>query len=292
MKQRKFCGWDVLIYAFCLLFGFCCIFPFYYVLILSVSDPIVVLQHPFYILPYSVDFSSYKLLFTEGSLVTSAMVSVFTTFVGTVLGMLVMVMCGYALSKKYLPCRKFFMTVVLIPMFIGAQTIPYYVLIRSLGMMNTVWVLIIPTLVSSYYVIIIKNFFLSVPESLEESARIDGANDYLILFRIIMPTSTPMLISVTLFTAVAKWNEWWHAMLFITDRSIWPMQMNLRDMLANITNNANTELGAMMMTSRQTMNPENVRMAAVMITCIPILLVYPFVQKHLVKGMMIGAIKE
>lgn len=292
MKIRKFSAWDVLIYAFCLIFGFCCLFPFYYVFIISLADPIVVLKKPFYVLPYSVDFSSYKMLFSEGSLVSSALVSIFTTVVGTVLGMLFMVMCGYALSKKHLPGRRFFMTFALIPMFIGAQTIPYYVLIRSLGMMNTVWVLIVPTLISSYYLIIIKNFFLSVPASLEESARIDGANDYLILFRIIIPTSMPMLISVTLFMAVAHWNEWWHAMLFITNRKLWPMQMMLRDMLANITNNASTPLGQMMMSSRQTMSPENVRMAAVMITCLPILLIYPFVQKHLVKGMMIGAIKE
>ncbi len=290
--KKKFNGWDVMIYAFLFIAGFACLFPFYYVLIISISDPIEVLRHPLYIIPYSFDLSSYEMLLQEGSLMNGLWVSVFITVVGTILSMLVMLLGGYALSKKYLPMRKFFMTMVLIPMFVGAQTIPYYVVIRSLGMLNSIWVLIIPSLVSSYYVIIIKNAFLAVPVSLEESARIDGANDYTILFRIVLPTTLPMVFSVTLFTAVSKWNEWWHALMFINSKSSWPMQMMLRDMLANLNNTAATPLGDMMMASRATMSPENVRMAAVMLTCIPILMVYPFVQRYLVKGMMIGSIKE
>lgn len=290
--NRKFTGWDVVIYAVLILLCVACIFPFYYVFIVSFSDPVSLLQHPIYLLPFSFDLSAYRMLFNEGTLLSSALVSVFTTVIATLLSIVITVMAGYALSKKDVPLRKFFLTLVLLAMFIGIQTVPYYIIIRDLKLMNTIWVLIIPLLVDPFYLIIVKNYFLSISPSLEESARIDGANDYTILFRIIVPVSAPLLASVTLFLAVNRWNEWWHAMLFITDKSKWPMQMMLREVLSALDNSSSSNMGQMMMAQKRPMNPQNVRMAAIMITTLPILCVYPFIQKYLTKGLMIGSIKE
>lgn len=290
--KRKFTGWDAAIYAALILLCVACIFPFYYVFIVSFSDPVSFLQHPIYLLPFSFDLSAYEILFDEGTLLSSALVSVFTTVVATTLSIVITVMAGYCLSKKDVPLRRFFLTLVLMAMFIGIQTVPYYIVIRDLKLMNSIWVLIVPLLVDPFYLIIVKNYFLGISPSLEESARIDGANDYTILFRIIVPVSTPLLASVTLFLAVNRWNEWWHAMLFISDKKKWPMQMMLREVLSALDASSSSVIGQMMMAQKRQMNPQNVRMAAIMITTLPILCVYPFIQKYLTKGLMIGSVKE
>jgi len=212
--------------------------------------------------------------------------------VGTFLSMLILTMAGYGLSKKEAPLRQFLLTLVLITMFFGGQLIPYYILIRDLKLINSIWVLILPSLMNAYYLIILKNYFLTVPSSLEESARIDGANDYRILFQILVPISKPIIASISLFMAVGFWNEWWHAMLFINTPNMWPMQMMLRDILASISNSAVNPIGKMMAASYRRVNTLSVRMAAIMLTTLPILLVYPFVQKYFAKGVMLGSLKE
>lgn len=292
LSKKRISGWNALIYAILAAASLICIFPFYYVLIVSFADPIALLNQPVYILPYSFNLESYKVLMEEGTILGSAVVSVFVTGIGTFASVMIITMAGYALSKKRLPMRRFLLSMVLITMFVGAQTIPYYLLIRGLGLMNSIWVLVIPMLMDAYYLIIMKNYFLGVPASLEESARIDGANDYTILFRIVVPTSTPVIASVALFLAVNKWNEWWHAMLFISNKSIWPMQMMLREILASLNNSGMSAIGKLMASKSHVMNPQNVRMAAIMVTAIPILMVYPFVQKYFTTGLLIGSMKE
>jgi putative aldouronate transport system permease protein len=283
---------DICIYAVLLLLSFVCLFPFYYVVIVSIADPIVLLNKPFYVLPFSFNINSYRVLIDEKSIFTSKLISVFITAVGTLLSMLILIMAGYGLSKKEAPLRRFFLIMVLITMFFGGQLIPYYLLIKSLHLVNNLGVLIFPLLVDAFYLIIMKNYFLGVSASLEESAKIDGANDYRILFQIIVPISKPIIASISLFMAVSKWNEWWHAMLFLNDRAKWPMQMMLRETLANLTSSAASSIGRLMLAKYKTMNPLSVRMAAIMVTALPVLLIYPFVQKYFTKGLMIGSLKE
>lgn len=269
-----------------------CLFPFYYVIIVSFANPIVLMNKLIYALPYSFDLSAYRMLFEEGSIVSSAIISVFITIVGTVISMFIGVMAAYGLSKKRAPLRRFFMNMVLITMFFGGQLIPYYLQIKSLGLINNIWVLILPMLVSPFYLIILKNYFLTVPSGLEESAKIDGANDFRILFQIIVPISLPILASITLFYAVDKWNEWWHAMLFLNDKTIWPMQMMLREILANISTSSLSPMGRMMAARYMNMNPLTAKMAALVLTVAPIIVVYPFLQKYFIKGIMVGSMKE
>jgi len=290
--MKRFAVWDALIYGFMLLLGFLSVFPFYYVVIVSFSDSTVLMNKVLYILPYSFILDAYTLLVKEGTIFRSAGISVFVTAVGTFLSILIITMAGYGLSKKEAPLRQFFLTMVLITMFFGGQLIPYYVLIRSLKLINSIWVLILPGLMNSYYLIVMKNYFLSVPSSLEESARIDGANDYRILFQILVPISKPILASISLFLAVGFWNEWWHAMLFLNTPNKWPMQMMLKEMLANLATSSISPVAKMMAASYRKVNALSVRMAAIVITTIPILLVYPFVQKYFAKGVMLGSLKE
>lgn len=291
MKRQQTAG-DALIHLFLGLLCFLCIFPFYYVLIVSLADPIVMMNQTAYVLPYSLDFSAYKLLFEENSVFSSALISAFITVTGTALSVLITLMAAYGLSKKVAPLRTLFMNMVLITMFFGGQLIPYYLQIKSLGLINSVWSLIIPTLVSPFYLIILKNYFLTIPVGLEESAKIDGANDFRILFQIIVPISLPILASISLFFAVDKWNEWWHAMLFINDKARWPLQMMLREILANISNSSVSPVGRMMAARYKNMNPLSAKMAAIIVTALPILVVYPFLQRYFTKGIMIGSLKE
>lgn len=290
--KRKIAVSDVVIYSILGLLCFVCVFPFYYVLIVSLADPIVMMNKTVYALPYSIDFSAYKLLFEENSVVSSAGVSVFVTLVGTALSLLISLMASYGLSKKQVPLRGLFMNMVLITMFFGGQLIPYYLQIKSLGLINSIWVLIVPSLVSPFYLIILKNYFLTIPAGLEESAKIDGAHDFRILFQIVVPISLPILASISLFLAVNYWNEWWHAMLFINEKSRWPLQMMLREILANISNSSISPVGRMMAAKYKNMNPLSAKMAAIIVTAIPILLVYPFLQRYFTKGIMIGSLKE
>ena len=291
-KIRHFDLWDMLIYFILFVLSFISIFPFYYVAIISFSEPSAFLSRVLYILPYTFNFNSYRILVNDGTLFYSMLISVFITVVGTILSILIITMAGYGLSKKDTPLRQFFLIMILITMFFGGQLIPYYILIRNLKLVNSIWVLIFPMLVDAFYLIIMKNYFLGVPASLEESARMDGANDYRILFQIIVPTSKPIIASISLFLAVSKWNEWWHAMLFINDKLKWPMQMMLREMLSNLTSTGSSAIGRMMVTRYKNMNPFSVRMAAIMVTAVPILIVYPFIQKHFTKGLLLGSIKE
>jgi len=290
--MHKFNGWDILIYAVLTLLFLVCVFPFYYVIIVSIADPIDLMNKSLYIIPYSIDFNAYLLLFDEGRMISSMQISIFVTIVGTLISITMITMAGYGLSKKDAPLRQFFLVMVLITLFFGGQLIPYYVLIRSLGLINSIWVLILPMTVNSFYLIIMKNYFLGIPVSLEESARMDGANDIRILFQILVPISKPIIASISLFIAVGYWNEWWHAMLFINDTRNYPLQMMLREILSNISSSAISPIGQMMAARHRNMNPLTVRMAAIMVTTIPILLVYPFIQKYFAKGIMIGSLKE
>ena len=290
--KRKFTFGDFVLHAMLAVLAFFAIFPFYYVLIVSFADPAQFLKRLLYILPYGFDFSSYAILFMENSMFNAFGVSLFVTLTGAMLSMTLTTTASYALSKKQTPLRMVVLYMILFTMFFSGQLIPYYVLIKSLGMRNSLTVMIIPAALNTFYLIILKNYFLTVPKSLEESAKIDGANDITVLFRILVPISLPILASITLFYSVDKWNDWWMAMLFLDDKKLWPLQMVLKDLIANISASSHSPIGKLMAVKFKRMNPQSVKMAAVIVTCVPIFIVYPFLQKYFTKGIMIGSIKE
>ena len=204
--------------------------------------------------------------------------------------MIFSVTAAYVLSKKRLMGRRFFLSAILFTMLFSDGLIPTYLVICDLGLYNSVWSMILPTLISTYYLIIMKNYFASLPPSLEEAARIDGANEFTILTRIYVPISKPFMATFALFYAVERWNCWWEAFLYINDKNIKPLQIYLRDILVSF----NTQLGsqAQNMLSGDKVFVQSVQMAAIVVTMVPILCLYPFLQKYFVKGVMIGSVKE
>jgi putative aldouronate transport system permease protein len=206
--------------------------------------------------------------------------------------MLLTVIAAYALSKRAMPGRNMIMTFIIFTMFFGGGLIPYYLTVKGVGLYNSYWVMILPSAINTFYIWIMLSFFRDFPLSLEESARIDGAGDFTILLRIVIPTSLPVLASISLFYAVDRWNDWYGPMLFLTDTDKYPLQLLLRNMLINIGQILSRNEGMSAIDQSKVKIPmDSLQMAAIIITSFPIMAVYPFLQKYFAKGVMVGSIK-
>ena len=267
------------------------LFPFYSVLILAVTNAKVYAAHSPYILPYTVDFSAFREIFNDPYFRRAVSVTLFNTVVGTALNMTLSVLTAYALSRRRLAGRNVLTGLVLLTMLFSGGMVPIYVTVKAYGLMNSVWAMILPCLINSYYVLIMKNYFMTLPESLEEAAKMDGANDFQVLTRIFVPISKPFMATFTLFYAVERWNEWWNAYLYIFKKDLKPLQIYLRDLLAAYNTELAPQLQAMMENQHSSF-PMAVHMAAILLAMLPIVCVYPFVQKYFVKGIMIGSVKQ
>ncbi len=261
--------------------------PFWYVLVISLSPYSEYISNTYHLIPHAITFDNYKkaLGHTE-ALLRSLGISVFVTGVGVLISMVLTTIGGYAMSKGDLPGRKVLFAFFIITMFFSGGLVPFFIVVRGLGLGNSVWSMILPSAMSTYNMILMKNYFLTIPDSLEEAARIDGYNDVAILFKVILPISTPVIAAVSLFYAVGYWNSYFNAYLFISSAKLWPFQMYLRDL--TIANASAARSGA---TSGPQVQ-EAFKMAVVYIGIIPIVAVYPFLQKYFAAGVMLGAIKE
>lgn len=266
-------------------------FPFYYVILVSFASIKGLAQHLLYLLPYSFDLTAYIKLFKEAHFYRAFGVSVFVTAFGVMINMLLSVSGAYALSKKRLPGRNFILAAILFSMFFSGGLIPYYLVVKAVGLVNNILVLIIPTGITTMYLIIMKNYFNTIPASIEESAKIDGANDLYILIKIILPISKPFIATFALFYAVDRWNEWYNALIFISDSAKVPLQIYLRELLINM-NVQLTSSAAAVVESKAGVGIQATQMASIVISTIPVICVYPLLQKHFVTGIMIGSIKE
>lgn len=281
---------DVVIVIILILLALITVFPFYYVVLLSFSDAVSYAQHPLYLLPYSFNLTGYKAIFNEDGFLKAIGVTLFVTIVGTSVNMLLSVTGAYVLSRKQLVGRKFFLNLILFTMLFGGGLIPSYLVCKGLGLVNSIFALILPSAISTYYLIIMKNYFVSLPDSLMEAAKIDGANEMVILTKIALPISIPFMATFFLFYAVERWNEWYLATLYINKSDLRPLQTYLRGVLIEMNNTLNSI--AKEHANNSKINSMAVRMASIVVATVPILCVYPFVQKHFVKGVMIGGIKE
>jgi putative aldouronate transport system permease protein len=223
--------------------------------------------------------------------INSVGISSFVTLVGTALSLLVTTMGAYALSRKDLPFRKFLFYFIVITMYFGGGLIPWYLVMKALGFVDSVWVMIVPPLVNTFWLILMRNYFETIPEDLEASAKIDGANDAQILFRIMIPLASPIIATIALFYAVARWNDWWLAMIFIQTPSKVPLTLILRRMVVDATIDLGNAMMNAMRDAHIQVHSRSLQMATVTLTTIPILLVYPFLQRYFTKGIMLGAIK-
>lgn len=276
---------DVVIYILLTLAAVVTIVPFLQVVTISVSPISVSSSYGLHLFPKEIVWDGYKSIFKYDLLWSSYANTIVRTVLGTLLSMLLYVMGAYPLAKSYLPHKKFWTLFVIFTMYFSGGMIPSYLLVNNwLKISNTIWALILPGAMSAYNLIIVRNFFESIPDSLEESARIDGANDITILFRIILPLSKPCLATVSLWCIVGHWNAWFDCMLYIKDRSKYVLQYTLQKILID----GQVEDIDML---EKVVSTDSMKMAALMASIIPIIIIYPFIQKYFTSGVMVGAVK-
>lgn len=270
-----------------------CLYPFLYVLFASFSDPYNLMRHQGLLLkPLGFTTKGYELVFRNPDIRTGFMNTFFYVTVGTAISILLSSMSAYVLSKEGLLWGKPLMLMVTIPMFFSGGLIPFFLQVQRLGLMDKRLAIILPTAISSWNLIIMKTAFKEIPGSLIESARIDGANDFTILFKVVMPLSKATLAVMTLFYAVGQWNSWFNASLFLRERSKFPLQLILKEILIS------NETREMMKTkgSAQFIKADAykalIKYSTIIVSTLPILCIYPFLQKYFVKGVMVGSVKE
>ena len=283
----------MLVYAFVGLFAFVCLYPFLMVISGSLTSRGEAALHGFRLIPGDPTLAAYKTLFVNSAAIISGYkVTVFVTVVGTFLSLMVNSMMGYVLARKQMKFRKVLNFYVLFTMLFNGGMVPWYIVcVRYLGLQDMIWALIIPMLASPWYIFLIRNYFSAIPEELYESARIDGASDFLIFRKIYLRLATPVLATVTLFTALGYWNDWWLGLMLIERSELQPLQMLLRTIIANIQFLQTMESSPQVQMLLASIPSDAVRMALVIITTGPIMFLYPFVQRYFVKGIMIGAVK-
>jgi len=267
-----------------------CLYPFIYTLSISLSSATEASRDGFHFFPKDVSLISYKVVLSNPNILTGYVNTVMRTVVGTVLTLLLTCVAAYPLSRREMPHRSMITFIIVFTMLFNGGMVPGYLLIKKLGMINSMWALVLPSVITAFNVIIVKNFFQSLPESLIESARIDGAGEWTVLLRIYLPLSKPVLATVALWTAVAHWNAWFDALLYITDDK----KQVLQTFLQRIVIESSTELMELGIsdTSMMEFTSETIKAATIIVTILPIICVYPFVQKYFVKGIMLGGVKE
>jgi putative aldouronate transport system permease protein len=265
------------------------LYPFWHVVMMSFSSVEATAKGGIFLWPRGFNIDTYETVFKNPQIWTGYTTTLIVTLAGTVFGTLFTATTAYALSKKYLPFSSVLMLLVLFTMIFNGGMIPGYLLIRNLGLIDNRLALILPGLISAYNVIIMKTFFLSIPESLEESARIDGANEVTVFARIILPLSKATMATIALFTAVGYWNDYFSSVIYINSSNKWAVQTVLRFMLTQ-TQQAMAQAGINVVAATNT-TAASIKSASVVVATVPILIVYPFLQKYFVKGVMIGGVK-
>ena len=281
---------EVFLYGFFVAVGLACLYPFWTVVVTSILPYEVYIKNPLAVIPRAFSINAYKLVFVQEDILRAVSVSVYITVFGTLLSMVATTATAYVLSKRYLKGQRLFLFLFFFTMLFEGGIIPLYFVARSLGIVNTLWALMLPLLINTFFLLIMRSFFLAFPDSLEESAKIEGANDIVILLRIVVPLSKAVIAVIGLFYAVERWNDFFYALMFINREKLQPLQLLVYSLIspgsgasfAQITETYLQSLGVVL---------ETIKMAAVIIAVVPILIVYPFIQRHFTKGILIGSIK-
>lgn len=266
-----------------------CLYPFIYILSISLSSAKEASRDGLHLFPAEISLMSYRMVLADPNILTGYTNTLIRTALGTFLTVMATCVAAYPLSRREMPHRSLLIFLIVFTMLFNGGMVPGYLLIKNLGLINTVWVLVIPGMLSAFNIIIMKNYFQSLPESLTESARIDGASEWRILFQIYIPLSKPVLATVALWSAVGHWNSWFDALLFITE----DRKQVLQIFLQRIVIESSTQMMELGITDAQMeFTGETIKAATIIITILPIILVYPFIQKYFVKGIMLGGVKE
>lgn len=246
-----------------------------------------------YFFPRAFTMDNFIEVFKDGKIIAAYKITVARTVIGTVLSLWLITMSAFVLKIKTLPGRNFFGVAIAITMLFSGGLIPTYIQYKNLGLLNTFWVYIFPGVIGAYYLFMVRTFFETIPDSLEESAKIDGCGYFTIYTKIIIPLSKPIIAVIGLYTAVNHWNDWFAGAFYMNSSKLWPVQTVLQQMLRKAMKASEevTSVGQLIAAQAQTITSDSLKMAAVIITMAPILFVYPFIQKYFAKGVMIGAVK-
>ncbi|SFK99298.1 putative aldouronate transport system permease protein [Paenibacillus sp. 1_12] len=271
------------------LFSLCAFVPFLYIIGGSFATDAELMARPLLLIPKTISLDSYRYIFTTNMLYRSIFVSIYITVIGTGVNLFFTFTMAYALSRNYLAGRNLVMNLVIFSMLFSGGLIPSYLVVKELGLLNTYWAVMLPGAISAFNMIIVKTFFQELPVELLESARIDGCSDLGVLWRIVLPLSKPIMATFALFYAVGHWNDFFSAMIYLDDNTKWPLQVVLRQIVLL----SQGTIGSTVDMDPNFVKPpdQSIKMAVIIVGTVPIMLVYPFLQKHFAKGVLIGALK-
>ncbi|MGI8385348.1 carbohydrate ABC transporter permease [Robertmurraya sp. P23] len=266
------------------------LYPIWYVVVNSLNDGVDAMRGGIYWWPREFTIENYKAVFQTQGILTSFGITISKTVIGTLTHVFFTAMVAYAISRRDLYGRKLYMMIGIITMFFSGGLIPYFLLIRDLGLFDNFLVYIIPTLFNFFHLIIFVSFFRELPASLEEAAKIDGANDFMIFIKVIIPLSMPVIATIALFQGVYQWNDYFAGVIFVNNPDLQPIQTYLYKVVAESSSNQMMMNAAGTVTTK-TVTSQSIKLATMVVTTLPIMLVYPFLQKYFVKGMLIGSVK-
>jgi len=281
---------DFIVYAIAAVIMIIVLYPLIFIVSASFSDPAKVLNGEVWLLPKGVTLEAYESILHNDKIWTGYRNTIIYTLVGTVINIIMTILAAYPLSRPDLPGRNVIMVLITLTMFLGGGLIPTYLLVKDLGMVNTMWALIIPGAIATYNLIVMRTYFQSsIPWELQEAAHMDGCSNWRLLFSIILPLSKPILAVMVLFYAVGHWNSFFPALIYLRDEALHPLQLVLREILM-ISASSAIEGGSVGL-EKQILLSESIKFAVIIVSTLPVLIMYPFVQRHFVKGVMIGSIK-
>lgn len=289
LRKRHVTLFDILNTGFMLLIIFVMLYPLYYMAIVSISNGGPVSRGEISFYPIGVTLRAYEIILSDAPIVRSFWNTIMYTTVGVAINLILTSLCAYPLSRKQFYGKDVFAMIIVFTMFFDGGLIPKYLLINHLGMINTMWAIVLPPAINVFYMVMMRTFFQSIPDALHESAYMDGASDWVILRKIVIPLSMPLMATMLLFYAVAHWNSFLSALIYLNEREKYPLQLILRNVVidgdtGDQTNELSTAVG-------QVVVAQNIKFAVVIVAILPILLLYPFLQKYFIKGSMVGSLK-
>ena len=288
-RIRRFGAVDFILLFFLTLLALLILYPFYNAFLVSIVPNTIYMRYKGLMLwPPALTIEAYEFTFKSSLIWTGYRNSILITVFGTVYNMVLTILCAYALIKP-IPGGKFIRFAIVFTMYFSGGLIPYYLLIRDIKLMDTLWSMVLPTGINIMYMLIISNYFKSLPPALEESAKIDGATDLRILWSIILPLSLPLLATFTLYYAVERWNEWYNAMMFVKSVDKWPLQNVLRTIINDVNMMATQNIPGQ---AKPDIQGDAIKMSSIIVAMAPIMCLYPFLQRYFLSGLTLGAVKE
>lgn len=284
--RQKITGFDIVLFTFMLGVIVVTLYPFIYMIAVSLSSNVHVLRGEVFLWPKGFNFDVYKMVLQDPLILRAYMNTILYVVLGTAISLIVTAAGAFAISKKDMLFQRGFMMMIVVTMFFSGGMIPTFLVVRSYGLVDTIWAMVLPTAVSTWNLIIMRTFFAGLPQEVEESGKIDGLTDIGVFFRLALPLSKAILATIGLFYAVGIWNNFFSAMLYLRGSDLFPLQVVLRNLVLQGTNNAGGAVGG-----DSLLVDESVKFATIIVSTLPILLVYPFLQKYFAKGALIGSVK-